>query len=361
MSQGPLGVGIVGCGVISGSYLRNVPRYRNLRLVAVTDLVPERARAVGDEYGVPVAPDVRSLLELDDVELVLNLTIPAAHAEVTATALAGQRHVYTEKPLATRRDAIQPALAMARASGLTIGCAPDTFLGPAHQYARLMLDEGVLGIPVGASATWLSRGHESWHPHADFYYQPGAGPLFDMGPYYLTVLVNMFGPVVSVSADATRAFARRTLLDGTTFDVGVPTHVTGLLRFGSGASATITMSFDVAADLQPRLEIYGTDATLHCADPNGFDGEVLISRGRTDRQAVTARSTGDMRGVGLADLADAVQRGRAPRAAGALGYHVLDVMESLHLAAQHRQVVDLTSTVERPRVIDEGDAEWMLQ
>ncbi|MDQ1689865.1 MAG: hypothetical protein QOK42_2840 [Frankiaceae bacterium] len=357
----PLGVGVVGCGVISQSYLTHLPRYPGVRLVAVTDLVPERAAVAAARHGIGAASDLEALLGRDDVDVVCNLTLPQAHAEVTQRCVEAGKHVYGEKPLATSALEAAPMLAEARASSLLVGCAPDTFLGPAHQLSRRLLDEGRIGEPVAATASWLSRGHESWHPDADYYYRSGAGPLFDMGPYYLTALVNLLGPISRVSAVTSAAWTKRTLevgpRAGQTCPVEVPTHVSGLLQFAGGAAATVHLSFDISSDLPPRLEVYGTEGTLFCPDPNQFDGDVaLYAAGeRTDFEA---GRTGDQRGIGLADLADAVSTGRQPRAGAALALHVLEVMDALHQAGDDQRVVEIASRVERPALLS-PDESWL--
>lgn len=352
-------VGVLGCGVISHTYLTNLRRYPQVSVVAVADLVTERATSTAAVHGVEAMTSPAGLLERDDIDLVCNLTVPQAHADVTARAIDAGKHVYGEKPLAVSPAEITPTLAAAATAGLVVGCAPDTFLSPGQQLARRLLDEGRIGTPVSAAASWLSRGHESWHPAADFYYRAGGGPLFDMGPYYLTVLVNLLGSVLQVSAVTSTAWTTRMLVVGDRagehFAVDVPTHVSGLLLFESGASATVQMSFDVTGDVPRRLEIYGTEGTLYCPDPNGFDGDVGVYADGERRQ-LTVAADGDQRGIGLADLADAVRSGRPARASAALSFHVLEVMDALHRAGAERRVVDVASRVTRPVPLspDEG-------
>jgi predicted dehydrogenase len=355
------GVGVVGCGVISHTYLANLPRFPGLKVAAVTDLVPERAETAALAHGAAAARSVEDLVARDDVDVVLNLTIPQAHAEVSSLAIAAGKHVYVEKPLAVTPAEADPCLAEARASGLLLGSAPDTFLGSGMQLVREVIDSGRLGTPIAATATWLSHGHEVWHAGADFYYRRGGGPLLDMGPYYLTALVSMLGPVASVSAVTAQAWAERELLvgerAGERFDVEVPTHVTGLLRFHSGAAATVVMSFDVTSDIRPRLEIYGTDATVVCPDPNTFDSGIrLFANGVTEE--LNAPDTGACRGVGLADLVDAAETQREVRASGELAFHVLEVMDALHEAGERDAVVQVTSRPERPAPL-RGDEAWL--
>jgi predicted dehydrogenase len=284
---------------------------------------------------------------------VCNLTIPAAHADVSLAAIAAGRHVYVEKPLAASRADAAQVLAAAEDAGVLVGGAPDTFLGSALQLCRALLDDGVIGDPVSAAAEWTSPGHESWHPDPGFFYRPGGGPLFDMGPYYLTALVSLLGPVREVAATTTKARAQRTVPTGPRagerIDVEVPTHVSGLLRFAAGATATIVTSFDVHGGRPPRLDLHGTEGTLRCPDPNLFDLPVGVFRADDGEWSERVPSpTGDRRGLGLADLADAARTGRPARASAALAFHVLDVMESLHEAGEAGEWVRVGSTVERP-------------
>ena len=346
----PAGVGIVGCGSISATYLRNLATMPGVRVVAVTDLDAERAQRAAAEHGVAAEPSLSSLLGRDDVDVVCNLTVPAAHADVCLEAIAAGKHVYVEKPLAATRARACELLSAAAERGVLVGGAPDTFLGPALQLSRHLVDGGRIGRPVSAAAEWTSPGHESWHPDADFYYRHGGGPLLDMGPYYLTALVSLLGPVTSVAATATRAKPQRTLgtgpRAGERVDVEVATHVSGLLQFAGGETGTITMSFDVPGPRPPRLDVHGTDGSLHCADPNLFAGPVRLVR--ADGVDETHAGGPADRGIGLADLAEAAVSGRAPRASGALAFHVLDVMESLVEAADVAQWVTVQSSVERP-------------
>ncbi|MFD4507026.1 Gfo/Idh/MocA family protein [Streptomyces sp. NPDC058457] len=349
----PLGIGIVGAGKISGAYLSTLEGLRSLRLTAVTDLDPARARSAAERTGAAEAPDVAALVARDDVDAVLNLTIPAAHAEVALTALAAGKHVYGEKPLAANRKEADAVLAAAREAGLRVGCAPDTVLGTGTQTARKAVDDGLIGRPVAATAFMTSAGHESWHPDPEFYYRPGGGPLLDMGPYYLSALVHLLGPVVRVTGASSRPRAERTIGSGpragTVFPVEVDTHITGVLEHAGGALSTLVMSFDVRAARLPRIEVHGTEASLSVPDPNGFDGAVELHRGdgwQTLPVSAGYRDTG--RGIGLADLAEALAQGRPHRASAELAAHVLDVMLTLTDAADQGRALPVTSTCERP-------------
>ena len=265
----------------------------------------------------------------------LNLTIPAAHAAVHQAALAAGKHVYGEKPLAMDRTEAEPLLKYAAANDLRIGCAPDTVLGTGTQTARAVIDRGDIGTPHAATAFMVTPGHELWHPAPEFYYQPGGGPVLDMGPYYVTSLVTLLGPVVRVTARAGQSKQQRKIHTGpragTVFDVEVPTHVTGVLEHESGALTTVLMSFDVWAGRLPRIEVHGTDGSLSVPDPNGFDGTVEIvtpEQREWTEVPVAGGYAGAGRGVGVADMARALRTGEPHRASGELAYHVLDVLES---------------------------------
>ncbi|GAA2311305.1 Gfo/Idh/MocA family oxidoreductase [Streptomyces kunmingensis] len=351
----PLRIGVVGAGKISGAYLSTLDRLTSVRLTAVTDLDRSRARAVADRAGgeAALAPTVADLVARDDVDAVLNLTIPAAHADVALAALGAGKHVYGEKPLATNRKEADAVLTAARAAGLRVGCAPDTVLGTGTQTARKAVDEGLLGRPVAATAFMTTAGHETWHPDPEFYYRPGGGPLLDMGPYYLSALVHLLGPVVKVTGASSRPRAERTVGSGPraghTFPVEVDTHVTGVLEHVGGALSTLVMSFDVRAARLPRIEVHGSEASLSVPDPNTFDGAVEINRGGGwETLPVSAGFPDADRGVGLADLAEAVAAGRPHRASGELAAHVLDVMLTLMDAADQGRSLPVSSTCERP-------------
>ncbi|MEV0913217.1 Gfo/Idh/MocA family oxidoreductase [Streptomyces sp. NPDC049967] len=351
----PLNIGIVGAGKISGAYLSTLERLTSVRLTAVTDLDAGRARAVAEQAGdgVSLAPTVAGLVARDDVDAVLNLTVPAAHAEVALTALAAGKHVYGEKPLAADRKEADAMLAAARAAGLRLCCAPDTVLGTGTQTARKAVDDGLIGRPVAATAFMTTAGHEKWHPDPEFYYRPGGGPLLDMGPYYLSALVHLLGPVVKVTGASSRPRAERTIGSGPragqTFPVEVDTHITGVLEHADGALSTLVMSFDVRAARLPRIEVHGTGASLSVPDPNHFDGPVEIHRGDGwETLPVSAGYRGAGRGAGLADLAEALHSGRPHRASAELAAHVLDVMLTLMDAADEGRALPVTTTCERP-------------
>jgi predicted dehydrogenase len=350
-------VGMVGCGAISAQYLDTIDRLPDLRLTAVADLDRDRARAVA-----AARPDVRELtveeLVADPlVDIVLNLTVPAAHAEVASRAIAAGKDVYNEKPLAAGGDEAREMLRAAETAGVRVGCAPDTVLGTGIQTARHAIDSGAIGTPVAATAVMVTPGHERWHPAPEFYYLPGGGPLLDMGPYYLTTLVTLLGPITQVTGAASRARTQRGIGSGPragqTIPVLVDTHVTGVLTHESGVLSTILMSFDVVATRSAPIEVHGSGASLVVPDPNRFAGDVLLRRlgdehWRTLPESAGYRDAG--RGYGLADLA-ATPRDREPRAGGLLALHVLDVMESLLTSARSGRAVEVHSTCQRPPAV----------
>ena len=354
----PLNVGIIGCGAIIAQYLTNFRRLDQVRLVAVADLDPARAQAVADDYEGVRALSVEQLLAADDVDLVLNLTIPAAHAEVALKAIAAGKSVYGEKPLAATTEEARQVLEAARGAGVVVGCAPDTVLGTGIQTARKAIDDGLIGAPISASATMVTPGHERWHPNPDFYYQPGGGPLLDMGPYYVTALVTLLGPVVSVMGAASHTRHERTIgsgpRQGEKVPVAIDSHVTGILTHASGALSTLFMSFDAVKSKSPNIEIHGELGSLVVPDPNHFDGDVQLFPLGGDAWETLPVSAGYVdagRGFGIADLA-ATPQGREPRAGGALAYHALEVMESVLASAHSGSSVQITSTVERPQGVE---------
>jgi len=363
VSHAPVRVGLVGCGTISKIYLENAKKLENLDVVACADVIPERAQERATEFGVPKALPVESLLTDPDVELVLNLTIPRAHAEVGLAALAAGKHVYSEKPLAITRADGQRLLAAAREQGVLIGCAPDTFLGGGIQTCLKLIEDGAIGEPVAALAFFMSHGPENWHPDPDFYYQPGAGPMLDMGPYYLTTLIALVGPIRRVTGSARITFPERTITSkpkhGTKIIVNAPTHVAGVLDFQNGAVGTIVTSFDVWPGELPRIEIYATKATLTVPDPNTFGGPVRLRRaGEREWTDVplTHGNTGNSRGIGLADMARAVRTGGEFRANGEMAYHVLDAMQGFFDSSNAGHHVELQSTCSRPEPLRTDDA-----
>ena len=354
----PINVGIIGCGAIIAQYLANFRRLEEINLVAVADLDPARAQAVADSYDGVRALSVDALLAADDVELVLNLTIPAAHAEIALRAIAAGKSVYGEKPLAATTAEARQVLDAARTAGVAVGCAPDTVLGTGIQTARKAIDDGLIGRPISATATMVTPGHERWHPNPDFYYQPGGGPLLDMGPYYVSALVTLLGPVVSVLGAASHTRGERTIgsgpREGQSVPVAVDTHVTGVLVHASGALSTLVMSFDAVKTKSANIEVHGELGSLAVPDPNHFDGDVqLFALGADDWETlpVSAGYVDSGRGFGIADLA-ATPAGQEPRAGGALAFHTLDVMESVLESAHTGATVRIGSTAARPAPVE---------
>ncbi|WP_285106368.1 Gfo/Idh/MocA family oxidoreductase [Promicromonospora sp. MEB111] len=356
----PLRVGIVGVGAIAGQYLSTFERLDAVRLVAVADLDADRAKAVAAERDVR-ALTVAELTTDPEVDLVLNLTIPAAHAEIALQAIAGGKHVYGEKPLAVTPAEARAVLDAARAAGVRVGCAPDTVLGTGVQTARKAIDDGAIGLPVAATATMTTPGHERWHPNPDFYYQPGGGPLLDMGPYYVTALVTLLGPVESVVGAASHTRATRTIGSGPrageTVPVDVHTHVTGVLRHVSGALSTLVMSFDSVATRASNIEVHGQTGSLVVPDPNQFDGDVELHElgGSWQTLPLSAGYRDAGRGYGVADLAT-TPPGVPARADGELAYHVLEIMTALLAAADSGATVAVESRCERPAAVPLSDA-----
>lgn len=348
-------VGLIGAGSISGVYLQVAQRFPMIEIVAVADIVPENAQRRAEEFGIPKVCSPEDLLVDPEIEAVLNLTIPKAHAEVNRMALEAGKHVYCEKPLGVNREEARAALELAQAKGLRVGCAPDTFLGAGHQTCRKLIDEGAIGEPIGAVAFMLNRGVESWHPNPEFYYEHGGGPMLDMGPYYLTDLVNLMGPMKRVAGISRITFPTRFVTSppkyGTIIEVQTPTHITGAIEFQSGAIATVVMSFDVWAHRLPCIEIYGTEGSLAVPDPNGFGGTVLLrSKERSDWVEVPYTHPYDTQSriLGLAEMILAIQEGRPHRASGELAYHVLDAMLAFNESSESYAHRVLESTCAQP-------------
>ncbi len=352
-------VGIVGAGNICDHYLRIAEGFESFDVVAVADALSERASAKAQAHGVS-ALTVDALLADDDIDVVVNLTVPAAHAAVSRAALEAGKPVYSEKPLATVRQQGADLLTLADARALRLGCAPDTFMGAGLQTARAALDAGLIGTPVAATAFMMSSGPERWHPDPAFFYAPGAGPLFDMGPYYLSALVNLFGPVARVAGSAVIGRGSRPVLSeplrGQSVSVTTPSHVSALLEFATGPVTTLVTSFDALASQLPWCEVYGTEATLSLPDPNTFGGPVRLRHAgeKEWRELPVSRPYAtNSRGLGLADMITASAHGRPHRASGELAYHVLDVMQSVLEAAEARSWLELGSTTDRPAPLPE--------
>jgi predicted dehydrogenase len=360
-------IGIIGCGNISGIYLEMAQSFDILETAACADLDVARAVAQAEKYGVPRAGAVDELLADPEIDIVVNLTVPDAHAGVALASLAAGKHVYNEKPLAVRREDGRRLLQEAQARNLRVGCAPDTFLGAGLQTCRKLLDDGAIGAPVAATAFMLSRGPEGWHPNPDFFYQEGGGPLFDMGPYYLTALISLLGSVRRVTGSAQISFPERLIGSeprrGALINVQTPTHLAAVLDFTGGPVATLVTSFDVWRGDVPRLEIYGSEGTLSLPDPNMFGGPVRLWRPETgvwQDVPLTHGRSHNSRGFGVADMAQAIRSGRPHRASGEMAFHVLDIMHAIHDASQSNQHIILESGCERPAPLPTGLPEHLI-
>jgi predicted dehydrogenase len=354
--RGPVGVGVIGAGVISTQYLPNLIAARDVEVVMVADLDLARAEARAAEYGVPHHGSVGDLLSRDDIEIVVNLTIPAAHVPVGLEAIAAGKHVWSEKPFGLDRDSGRLLLEAARAAGLRVATAPDTVLGAGIQTGRRLLDAGAIGQPVSALTLFQVSGPEAWHPSPEFLYARGGGPLFDMGPYYLSTLVTLLGSITRVTARGSRARLERVIGSGpragTVFPVEVPTHISALYDFDSGLSASSTFSFESALPRVGVVEICGTEGTLVLPDPNTFDGELQIWRPGMMEVSETEKypSLGSTmsRGAGVVELARAIRAGRSERASGDIAFHVLDVMQSTEESIAARAPIEVASRIEAP-------------
>jgi predicted dehydrogenase len=375
-----LKIGLVGCGNISSIYLDNAALFRDLAFTACADIDATAAERQARRFAIE-ARSPKALLNSDDVDIVLNLTIPEVHAEVSLAAIEAGKHVYTEKPLATTFPDGLAVVAAASAKGLRVGVAPDTVLGAGLQEARALVDSGAVGRPLTGLAAILGHGMEHWHPNPGFFFRPGGGPVFDMGPYYLTALVTLLGPVASVQAAGQIGFTERTVTTpgsailGRTIRVETLTSVQGLLDFASGAQVTFLASWDVWRHSVPPIELHGETGSLRVPDPNWFGGDPKIARGREDWQDIETQGRtfgvanwprdkpirANYRGLGLADMARGILDRRPHRANGEIGLHVLVVMAGLVTAATERRAVTIEQTCERPPPLGEREATELLK
>ncbi|HEX6681167.1 MAG TPA: Gfo/Idh/MocA family oxidoreductase [Candidatus Limnocylindrales bacterium] len=343
----PVGVAIVGCGTISKQYLTLLSGRPEVEVVACADLDPARAAAAASEYGIALHGDPETVLAHPQVELVVNLTIPAAHVPVALEAIRNGKHVYNEKPFAPTPSEASTVLTAARRAGVLTGGAPDTFLGAGLQTAARVITDGDIGTPLSAIALMQGPGPQRWHPDPEFLFAPGAGPLFDLGPYYLTALSMLFGPAKRVGAVSRTGFPQRVIgagpRAGQTFPVAVPTHVSALLEYAGGQVATVVFSFDSPLGRQNFFEITGTEATLWAPNPNTFTGPVQIRRaGDPDWTDVPVPEAADGRGIGVCDMAQAIRTGKPFHATGELAAHVVDVMTAIHEAGVEGTFKELT-------------------
>ena len=342
-------VGLMGVGNIAPQYIEGCRHFEILDPAACADIDMERAHSFAHEWGLQ-AMTAAEMLADPAIEIILNLTVPGVHAEVSTAIIEAGKHVYSEKPLATTRKEGQQIVDAARKAGVRVGCAPDTFLGGGIQTCRKLIDEGAIGKPVAATAFLAGHGHESWHPNPGFYYRVGGGPLFDMGPYYLTALINLLGPVRRLSATTAMSFEERIAASGDVLPVEVNTHVTGTLDFATDALGTLIMSFDVWAHNLPRIEIYGSEGSLSVPDPNTFQGPVHIWTTETGtwHDVPLTHSDAVGRGIGVADMAHALKSRRPHRASGDLAFHVLDIMAAFDESSERGEHITLTSTCDQP-------------
>lgn len=351
-------IGFVGVGAISGIYLENITNlFREIEIIGVCDLIRERAEAAVEKCHIPkLYNDMYELFADPEVDIVLNITRPYEHYDVTMAALHAGKHVYSEKPLAASLEEGREIMALTAEKGLMLGGAPDTFLGSGIQTCRKLIEDGYIGTPVGAAGFMICHGHETWHPDPDFYYQYGGGPLFDMGPYYLTALVNLLGPVAAVSAMTGTSFPTRTITStphfGETIAVHTPTYITGNLRFASGAIGTLFTTFDVHYPSQARLEVYGSEGTLYVPDPNGFGGPVKLFRpeqGSVMEMPLCYPYPGNSRALGLADMAKALSSrdGKWFRANCRQTFHILEIMEGILTSGKQRREIEIESRFEK--------------
>ncbi|SMY08142.1 Gfo/Idh/MocA family protein [Flavimaricola marinus] len=373
-----LGVGIIGCGNISTAYLQLAPMFKSLRLVAVADINMATANAQAEKFGVR-ADTVDDLLKAGDVDVIVNLTIPAVHYEVTRKILEAGKHAYSEKPLVLTLDEGKDLRDLGAAKGLRIGSAPDTFLGGAHQLARATIENDSVGKIIGGTCHVMGHGMEHWHPNPDFFYQPGAGPILDIGPYYVTNLIQLIGPVKSVASLATATFPERTISNGPrngeTVPVNTPTNIHALLEFANGATVTLGASWDVWKHRHANMELYGTKGSLFVPDPNFFGGTVEMSEkdgpitevapvdhpfGKVNQTDNSGNGRANYRAAGLADMATAIDEGREHRCSIDLAVHAVDVMTSILRAGAEKRFVELSTTCAQPAALSPEQAQALL-
>ena len=364
-----LKIGFVGVGCISGIYLENITKlFREIEIAGVCDLVREKAENAAKNYPIPkIYNDMYELFADPDVDIVLNITRPADHYEVTRAAQLAGKHVYSEKPLAAEFDKGLELVKLANEKGLMLGGAPDTFLGAGLETCRRLIDDGYIGKPIGCAARMVGHGPESWHPDPEFFYKPGGGPMMDMGPYYITALVNMLGRVKSVCGMTNISYPERVCTCkehfGEQITVETPTSISGVLQFESGAMGSIYTTFDVDHTNGVALEVYGSEGTLYCPDPNTFGGEVkLLRHGQREPKAVPLlyKYEGNSRALGLADMAKAIATGRSPRAGCQQTLHVLEVMTSIIKSGETHEFINLTTDYKRPEPMRWSELDGIL-
>jgi predicted dehydrogenase len=363
-------IGIIGCGHISGAYFSAATKFDILEVVACADINPEAAKAKATEYNVKAVP-VEKLLKNPEVEIILNLTVPKAHAEIALRTLEHGKHSYSEKPFGISCAESKKVIASAKTKKLRIGSAPDTFLGGGQQTCRKLIDDGWIGRPVGGTAIFMGYGPERYyHPSPKFFFEKGGGPMFDLGPYYVTALVNLLGPVKRVCAVTTKAFEERTAgpqarIKRERIPVEIATHLAGVLEFENGAVINMITSFDVWKHGHNPIEIYGTEGTLFVPDPNTFGGPIKIARGGVQQVEISECPlshiyTNNFRSIGAADMAYAIRSGRQHRCSGDLAYHVVEIMESFEKSSAAGKHIDIASTCKRPAALPLGLIEGLI-
>ena len=351
----PIKVGVVGCGVISGIYFQNLTRFEAVEVVACSDLDPAMSAAVVKNYPSIKAMTTKELLADESIDLIVNLTQPQYHFDVMKAGIVSGKHVYGEKPLCVSYEDSVELQRLAITHGVRVGCAPDTFLGAGIQTCRRLIDEGAIGTPIGATAFFTTPGHERWHPSPEFYYKVGGGPMLDMGPYYLTALVNLLGPAKFVSGSARITYPQRTITSepkiGTKINVEIPTHVTGTVDFVSGVIATVITSFDVWGAQLPFIEVYGSEGSLSVPNPNNFGDPVkILTRDREEWLEVPYDRpfSENSRGLGVADMAASISKGEPHRANGTLASHVLEILHAFARSSDSGRRIELDSSCDRP-------------
>lgn len=374
------GVGLIGCGNISTTYLRLAPLFKGLEVRGVADIVPEAAKARAEEYNTN-AQSIEDLLKNSEIDIIVNLTIPEVHHKVSKDIVSAGKHAYSEKPLVLSLEDGLDLKKAAEANNVMIGCAPDTFLGGAHQQARAIIESGQIGKIMSGTTHVMSAGMESWHPNPDFFFRPGAGPVLDVGPYYVANLINLIGPVRRVTAFANAAKTERTIGSGARkgekVPVTTPTTIHAVLEFHNGAVVTLGASWDVYAHNHRNMELYGTEGAIFVPDPNFFGGEIEIANDKGEREKVKAwqhpfgqpnqdRQNGqppvaNYRTAGFADMVQAIEAGRAPRCSFEVALHGVDVMTSILKSAEEGKVIELTTTCERPAALGPEEAQAMLK
>lgn len=373
-----LGVGIIGCGNISTTYFKLAPLFKGIRIVACADINPAAAEARAAEFDVS-AQSIEAMLVNPEVDIVVNLTIPDAHFPVSKAILESGKHVYSEKPLVLTLEQGEELRAIARAKGLSVGSAPDTFLGGAHQLARAHIDAGKIGRITSGTCHVMSPGMEMWHPNPDFFFLPGGGPVLDLGPYYIANLVNLIGPVKRVAALSSMASQTRTITSeprkGEVIPVKTPTNIHALLEFHSGATITLSASWDVWSHRHAHMELYGAEGSLFVPDPNFFGGTVEASGQGKDIQPLEMWDhpfaannwehplgpIANYRTAGLADLADAILTGRDARCSLDRALHAVDVMVSILKSGEEGRFVTLSTTCTQPAALGIEEARALLR